>query len=107
MAKYVKKVIWHSEYGEGLYPFCPHCNEFAYEQDKCVFCGKPYEWVESPVKPTVVEVDGYKVVQGSNNHINIFTADGRLVYHASCIVRKSEAELIELFRFYEDLRYES
>ena len=25
------------------YAFCPYCNEFAYEKDHCVFCGKKYK----------------------------------------------------------------
>lgn len=80
--------------------------EFAYEQDKCVFCGKPYEWVESPVKDTIVEVDGYKVIQTSSLHIHIYNKDGKLVYHASCTDRLSEDELREHLSFYEDLRRE-
>lgn len=102
----IKKVVWQPEYGEGLYPFCPYCHEFAYEEEKCVFCGKPYEWVESPVKDTIVEIDGYKVIQTSSLHIHIYNKDGKLVYHASCTARLSEAELREHLSLYKELRRE-
>lgn len=102
----IKKVVWHPEYGDGLYPFCPYCDEYAYEKDKCVFCEKPYEWVESPIKDTIVEVDGYKVVQTSGNHIYIYNKDGILVCHMSCTAKKTEEELLETFKLYEELRKE-
>lgn len=98
----IKEVVWHSEFGEGLFPFCPYCDEFAYEEDHCVFCKKPYKWVDSPIKDTMVEVGEYTVVQTTNNHISI-TKGGRMVYHAQCTKRLSKRELKKHVNFYEQL----
>jgi hypothetical protein len=99
-----KKIVWRKEYGEGFYPFCPYCGEFAYEQDKCHFCGKPYKWVKDPTPPRVVEVDGHKVIQASSNHIHIYDSTGRLVYHASCTKKKTKRQLKKEFKFYKELK---
>jgi hypothetical protein len=99
-----KKIVWRKEYGEGRYPFCPYCGEFAYDQDKCVFCGKAYKWVDNPTPPRVVEIDGHKVVQTSSNHIHIVNAEGRLVYHAICTKRKTKRQLKECYKFYKELK---
>ena len=102
----MKKIVWRSECGEGIYPFCPYCDELAYEKDKCVFCGKPYEWTEDPAPPTIVEVGDCKVIQTSNNHIQIYNGEGRLVYHATCTKKMTKEQLIEEYKFYEEIRKE-
>lgn len=100
----VKKIVWRKEYGEGLYPFCPYCGEFAYEQDKCHFCGKPYKWVKNPAPPRVVEVDGHKVVQASDNHIHIYDPEGRFVCHMSCTKKKTKRQLKKYYELYKELK---
>ena len=85
------KVNWRWDYGVYV-PFCPFCKEPAYEKDHCVFCGKKYEWVEGKHQPTVVEHNGYTVIQCTNNHIQVYK-DGRLCYHASCTKKMSVDEL--------------
>lgn len=77
----MKKVAWLAEVDGGKYPFCPYCNEFAYEKDHCVFCGKKYKWREGRHKERAVTVGEYTVVQTTNNHISITKGD-RMVYHA-------------------------
>ena len=88
----MKKVKWRCDLGVYV-PLCPHCNELAYEKDKCVFCGKEYEWVEGKRKETIIEYGEYTIVQATNNHISIYK-NGRLIYHASCTKKKSEEELL-------------
>lgn len=97
----IKKVIWESEFDpDTKYPFCPYCREPAYEQDHCVFCGKPYEWVEGDGETTIVEVGEYTIVQASNHHIQL-VKNGNIVMHAQCTKRLTEEELkkeIELYK---------
>ena len=98
----VKKVKWKRDWGVYV-PFCPYCNELAYEHDHCVFCGKKYEWVEGKIKPTVVEHEGYTIVQCTNNHIQVYK-DNRLVLHASCNKKMTEDELKGQVAFLKDVR---
>ena len=98
----IKEIVWQWEYG--LYvPNCPYCHEPAYEKDHCVFCNKPYRWVDGENQPTVVEVGEYKAIQHTNNHIQIVKGD-RVVLHASCTKEMSKKELEDYVRFYEELK---
>ena len=36
-----RPINWREEYGT-VYPFCPACDEFAYDLNRCVFCGQPF-----------------------------------------------------------------
>lgn len=95
----MEKVVWKWEYGVYV-PFCPYCDEPAYEHDRCVFCGAPYQWEDGEVQPTQVTVGEYTVVQATNNHLHIYQ-NGKLVYLASCENKMTEDELksqIELYR---------
>ena len=103
MAK-IKRIVWRREFG-GEYPFCPYCNEYACEQDHCVFCGKKYEWVEGSAKPTVVEHNGYTIFQCTNNDIQIYK-DNRIVLYASCAKKMTEEELKGQIAFLEAMRKE-
>lgn len=88
----MRKVKWTWDMGVYV-PLCPYCKELAYEEDHCVFCGKKYIWVDSGKhKPTVVEHEGYKIIQCTNNHIQIYK-DDRIVMHASCTKKMTEEEL--------------
>lgn len=99
----MKKVNWLIEGDGGKFPFCPYCNEFAYEQDHCVFCGKKYKWRESWWrKERSVIVGEYTVVQTTNNHIGI-TKGGRMVYHAQCTKRLSKRQLKKHVDYYKEL----
>ena len=62
----MKKVNWKWDYGVYV-PFCPYCDEPAYEKDHCCFCNKPYEWV-----------------------------NGELISHISCTKKFNKTELKEL-----------
>lgn len=100
----IKKVIWESEFDPNTkYPFCPYCKELAYEQDRCVFCGKPYEWVESEGEASVVAVGEYTIVQTSNCHVHL-VKDGKIVMHAQCVKKLTEEELKKEIEFYERLQ---
>ena len=98
----IKKVNWQWDYGVYM-AFCPYCNEPVYEKDKCVFCGKPYKWVEGKFKPTEIEHQGYTIVQSTDNHILVYNKDGHMVYHASCTKKLTEDELKEHGQFAIDL----
>ena len=93
-----KKVVWRWEY-DVYVPFCPYCDEPAYEHDGCCFCGKPYEYVDGECKPKEVSKGEYTVVQSTNNHINVYK-NGSLVFHADCAAPRSEAELLALIDGY-------
>jgi hypothetical protein len=102
----IKDVAWHREYNDTLYPFCPYCDEFAYEKDHCVFCGKKYRWVSNKEsEPTIVEQDGYRAVQVGNGHVHIYTGE-RWVYYASCTTKMSEDELRNHIPFVKEFRNE-
>lgn len=98
----MKKVKWLPEYDGLRYPACPYCNEFAYEKDHCVFCGKKYRWRNGKRKERIVTVGEYTVVQTTNNHIFIAKGD-RMVYHAQCTKRLSRRALKKHVGYYEDL----
>ena len=102
----MKKVKWKWDHGVFV-PFCPYCREPAYVKDHCVFCNKKYEWVDDHKhQPTVVEHNGYTIIQCTNNHIQIYK-DGRIVMHASCTEKKTVEELKEQVAFLESMRKES
>lgn len=93
-----KKIIWRWDW-EVYMPFCPYCNEPAYEKDKCVFCGKPYEWVEPKYKDTIIEQGEYTIIQATNNHISIYK-NGEFVFHAQYTKKLTEEKLIEYLNNY-------
>lgn len=41
-----EEVQWYNEFGV-LAPFCPYCNEPAYDTHRCAFCGRKYIWRDS------------------------------------------------------------
>ena len=99
----MKKVKWRWDMGVYV-PFCPYCDELAYETDHCVFCNKRYKWVDGKYKSLVVEHEGYTAVQATNNHITVCDADGHMVMHSSCNVKKTEDELREHIMFVKSIR---
>lgn len=103
----MKKVKWTRDWGVYV-PLCPYCNECAYKKDHCVFCKKPYQWVDGGKKaqPTVVEHNGYTIIQCTNNHIQIYK-DERIVMHCSCTKKMTEEELKGQVEFLESLRKET
>lgn len=40
----MERVKWIREYEGRYYPSCPYCNEPAYEDNICVFCGREYTY---------------------------------------------------------------
>lgn len=95
-----KKVAWETGYdGVRQDPICPNCHEYAYERDKCVFCGQLFDQDDEKMaeycNPTLIEKDGYTIVQTFNNHIHVYNADGRMVSHASCTRKFSDDELLQ------------
>ena len=93
------KVKWQWDWGIYI-PVCPYCNEPAYDECKCLFCGKPYKWVDGKYKPTEVTVGEYTVVQSTNHHIVLYKNE-RMVMHIPHTKKMSEEELIEQISFYE------
>lgn len=86
----MKKVKWCWDW-EVYVPLCPYCNEYAYEKDHCVFCGKPYKWVDKS-KDIIIEQGEYVIVQSSNKHISIYK-NGEFVYHASYTKKLTKRKL--------------
>lgn len=96
------KVNWRWDCGVYV-PFCPFCNEPAYEKDHCVFCGKKYEWVEGKHQPTVVEHHGYTMIQGTGNGLFLYK-NGTIIMHASCTKKMSVEELKAEVERFEKIR---
>ena len=96
----MKKVKWTWDMGVYV-PLCPYCNEIAYKKDHCVFCDKPFKWVDKS-KERVVTVGDYTVIQTSSNHIYIYHGE-QMVLHASCTKRESKRRLREMVEGLEAL----
>lgn len=97
----IKVVVWKWDYGVYM-PFCPYCDEPAYEKVGCVFCKKPYKYVEGEVKDTVVSKGEYTVVQCSNNHLQLYK-NNELILTAACTEKMSEEKLFEYIDRYIQL----
>ena len=93
-----KEVIWRWKYGVYV-PFCPYCDEPAYEHEGCVFCGKPYHWVEGEYTPTKASRGEWTVIQSTNNHVTIYHHD-HMVMHAQCTEKKTEEQLLAMIESY-------
>lgn len=98
----MKKVNWRWDLGVYV-PFCPHCDEPAYEKKKCVFCGKKYKWAKPEIKSAEYTFGDYTVVQAMNNHITVYK-DGRMALHSSCKVKMTKEELKEQVEFVKRIR---
>ena len=96
-----KKVKWRWDYGVYI-PVCPYCDEPAYYEDKCCFCGLPYKWVDKS-KNTTVSQGEYTVVQVSNNSVYLYKGDA-CVMHCQCTKKQTKSELLEYIKLYEGLR---
>lgn len=94
-----KEVVWRWDYGVYV-PFCPHCDEPAYEKDGCCFCGKPYKYVDGEYQPTKVIKGEYTVVQSTNNHIAIYRNE-RMVMHIAACKKFTKDELLKEIDRYE------
>ena len=100
---YLKKILevqWQWDYGVYI-PFCPYCNEPAYDEKICFNCGKEYKWVEGKHKSTVIHHKGYTIAQATNNHVTI-TKNGDLISHSQCIEKLSEDDLKAMVDRLED-----
>ena len=98
----MKKVKWQWDMGVDV-PFCPYCDEPAYEKDHCAFCGKKYKWVEGKHKPTVVEYGDYRIIQCTNNHIQVYK-NNQIVMYSSCTKKLTEEELKAHVDFVRSIR---
>lgn len=101
-----KEVKWCYDWGV-LIPFCPYCDEPAYEKDKCVFCGKEYITTPKPIPDLEVYGDRFYAVMPSKTSIYIFEqVTGALVCHESVSGKwdkeKLEKHLKEIEKGYKD-----
>ena len=94
----MKEIVWRWDYGVYV-PFCPYCDEPAYEKEGCCFCGMPYKWVDGKFKPKEVHKGEYTAVQSTNKHIMILKND-RMVMHSQCTEDKTEEELLNMIDSY-------
>lgn len=79
----------------------PDCKRCCLQCDYYEMCACDYLSIE-------VEHKGYTVVQsGLNNHISIYDAEGRAVYHAQQSKRRNEQALRETVDFYLYMREEA
>lgn len=58
---------------------------------------------DGTLEPKVLHHNGYKIIQCTNNHIQIYK-DDRIVYHASCNKKMTEDELKEQVDFLKAIR---
>lgn len=100
----MKKVNWRWDWGCYV-PLCPYCDELVHDTEKCVFCGKKYEWVEGKIKPTKVDHEGYTIIQSAGNHLMVYK-DGQIVLYASCTQKMTEKELRDQIDFIKEMRKE-
>lgn len=96
-----KPIEWRWDYGVYV-PFCPYCDELAYEHDKCAFCGKEYQWIAGDYKPTEVVVGEYVVCQSTSKDIYLYKGD-EWVMHSTCTKMLTEDELVKMVDYYEKL----
>jgi hypothetical protein len=52
----------------------------------------------------LVEHEGYKAVQETNNHISVYDEDGKIVMHSSCNRKFTETELKTHIEFVKGIR---
>ena len=86
--------------------FCPFCNELAYEDTHCVFCGAEF------IKPTKEEIELRKE---ANHEITVsyknitlhqcsnsvwYYKDGKVMAHAQFIGPQTEEQLLEIAKKY-------
>ena len=90
----MERVIWKWDAGTYV-PFCPHCQEPAYQKGRCLFCGERFLWVEPSVSQRKVVIGEYEAVQAPNHHLHLYK-NGTLILHASC-ARELTAEEIKQF----------
>lgn len=89
-------VNWKEEY-EMIMPFCPRCNEPAYEKDHCVFCGQKYHYTPKPkgYEDTIVEYKNYRATQIYGSWSVYIERDNQVIQHWSCRGKISKDELLE------------
>lgn len=89
----MKEVKWRWDMGCYI-AFCPYCNEPAYFDEHCEFCGKEYKWKEGRHKPRQVYVGKYTIIQAPSRTVFAYDNDrGRLVWHSACTKRLSKRNL--------------
>ena len=93
----MKRIRWRWDFGVYM-PFCPHCDEIAWANNRCTFCGKPYRWVEGRVKPKIVTHGEFTAVQGTGKDITVYDGEGEFIMHASCDKKLTDEELIEVIK---------
>lgn len=96
----VKQVVWKVDWGAYL-PFCPHCDEPAYNDDICFNCGKKYEMTEGEHKNIEVSDGDWKAVQTPGMSLYI-VRDGEIIVHASCTSMFTEEELRQQLKRYKE-----
>lgn len=96
-----KEVVWYEDYGIML-PWCPSCHEPAYEEDKCVFCGQPFIWVDKPkgYEDTIIEVGEWVIIQINGSWGVYVEHNGIEVSHACCSRKLTDDELMEMLKPY-------
>lgn len=88
-----KEVKWYYDWGV-LAPHCPACDELAYEEDRCVFCGQPFIFTEKPEPDLKVTGEIFWAVMPSQNSIYVFElGTGALVCHESVEGKWDEEKL--------------
>lgn len=95
-----KKILWYEDY-DIMLPWCPSCNEPAYEHDKCVFCGQPFIWVDKPkgYEDIVVSYKDYTATQVYGSWgVYIEKKNGTLCTHMSCARKMSKRELLNILK---------
>lgn len=97
------EVNWKEEYGM-MMPFCPRCDEPAYEHDHCVFCGQRYHYTPKPkgYEDTIVEYKNYRATQVYGSWGVYIEKDNQEIQHWSCGGKISEDKLLEYLKALAD-----
>lgn len=87
----VRETNWYKSYGTYA-PFCPYCNEPAYGERKCVFCGRRYIRGVKPQPEINVATGDYTASQTHDGTVYIFRGD-RMVFEMPRSEALTEDEL--------------
>lgn len=102
-----KEIIWE-DVCDRVMPFCPTCHEPAYQEDRCVFCGQKFIWVESEEaekqaekqKELIVHYNDITVEQIVGSWGIYVSRNGEHLRHISCYKELSKEQLLDIAKVY-------
>ncbi len=98
----VKPVKWKWDWGAYL-PFCPYCDEPAYDDEWCFNCHKKYKMVEGEFKDVIVTDGEWSAVSTPGKSLFIYHK-GQTIAHASCTKQFTEEELLQQLKRFSEVK---